>query len=115
MPQALFIQLPRVSARAARLLIGWERLGLGFASYSGALLKIPQYFSVVEVFPSLLHGDLWSGSAAEMADGPVIFDPAPFYGHHEYDLAIAAMFGGFSQQFWDEYHALIPKTAGWNN
>ncbi|XP_063874866.1 ketosamine-3-kinase-like isoform X2 [Scylla paramamosain] len=50
-----------------------------------------------------------------MADGPVIFDPASFYGHHEYDIASAAMFGGFSPQFWDEYHALIPKASGWNN
>lgn len=83
--------------------------------WSHLQLKIPQYFAGIEVFPSLLHGDLWSGNAAEMADGPVIFDPASFYGHHEFDLAITAMFGGFSRKFWDEYHAVIPKAAGWNN
>lgn len=83
--------------------------------WSHLQLKMPQYFSGIEVFPSLLHGDLWSGNVAEIADGPVIFDPASFYGHHEFDLAIAAMFGGFSRQFWEEYHALIPKAAGWNN
>ena len=44
-----------------------------------------------------------------------MFDLACFYGHHEYDLAIAAMFGGFPRQFWDHYHAVIPKAAGWNN
>ncbi|XP_063850965.1 uncharacterized protein LOC135094637 [Scylla paramamosain] len=38
--------------------------------WSHLQLKIPQYFSGVEVFPSLLHGDLWSGNTAEMADGP---------------------------------------------
>lgn len=42
----------------------------------------------------------------------VSFDPASFYGHHEFDLAIAGMFGGFSQQFYDGYHQLIPKAAG---
>ena len=42
----------------------------------------------------------------------VMFDPACFYGHHEYDLAIAGMFGGFTRQFYDEYHSIIPKAAG---
>ena len=42
----------------------------------------------------------------------VIFDPASFYGHHEFDLAIAGMFGGFTTQFYDTYHQLIPKAEG---
>ena len=42
----------------------------------------------------------------------VMFDPACFYGHHEYDLAIAGMFGGFTRQFYDGYHSIIPKAAG---
>ena len=42
----------------------------------------------------------------------VIFDPASFYGHHEFDLAIAGMFGGFNKQFYDAYHKLIPKAPG---
>ena len=42
----------------------------------------------------------------------VMFDPACFYGHHEYDLAIAGMFGGFTRQFYDEYHSIILKAAG---
>ncbi|XP_045602973.1 ketosamine-3-kinase isoform X2 [Procambarus clarkii] len=83
--------------------------------WSHLQLKIPQYFTNIEVKPSLLHGDLWSGNAAETTDCPVIFDPASFYGHHEYDLAISAMFGGFSRRFWDEYHGIIPKAPGWNN
>ena len=42
----------------------------------------------------------------------VIFDPASFYGHHEFDLAIAGMFGGFTSKFYDAYHHLIPKAPG---
>lgn len=42
----------------------------------------------------------------------VIYDPATFYGHHEFDLAIAGMFGGFSRSFYDAYHKLIPKAPG---
>ncbi|XP_068224688.1 ketosamine-3-kinase-like isoform X2 [Palaemon carinicauda] len=82
--------------------------------WSKLQLKLPEYFKGIEVKPSLLHGDLWSGNASEIADCPVIFDPASFYGHHEFDLAIAGMFGGFSRRFWDEYHKVIPKAPGWN-
>lgn len=42
----------------------------------------------------------------------VAFDPASFYGHHEFDLAIADMFGGFTKEFYDAYHSLIPKEPG---
>lgn len=75
-------------------------------------LKIPEYFNGMDIKPSLLHGDLWSGNVAETEDGPVAFDPASFYGHHEFDLAIAGMFGGFSKAFYDAYHKWIPKEKG---
>ncbi len=42
----------------------------------------------------------------------VIFDAASFYGHHEYDLGITGMFGGFSNEFYSSYHKLIPKQPG---
>ena len=43
---------------------------------------------------------------------PVIFDAASFYGHHEYDLGIAGMFGGFGNDFYTSYHSIIPKAKG---
>jgi len=43
---------------------------------------------------------------------PVAFDPSSFYGHDEFDLAIAGMFGGFSQAFYSAYHSSIPKAPG---
>ncbi|KAJ1674678.1 hypothetical protein EV182_002787, partial [Spiromyces aspiralis] len=45
---------------------------------------------------------------------PVIFDPAVYWGHHEAELSIMRLFGGFSQQFYDAYHALIPKAPGFD-
>ncbi len=42
----------------------------------------------------------------------MVFDPASFYGHHEFDLAITRMFGGFDGKFYDAYHKLIPKSPG---
>ncbi|NXR73134.1 KT3K kinase, partial [Pycnonotus jocosus] len=75
-------------------------------------LKIPSFFCGIEIVPALLHGDLWGGNVAEDDSGPIIFDPASFYGHSEYDLEIARMFGGFSSFFYSTYHSKIPRAAG---
>lgn len=77
--------------------------------------KIPKLFEGIVVKPSLLHGDLWSGNAAETTEGPVIFDPASFFGHSEFDLAIAGMFGGFNHSFFNAYHKKIPKELGYDD
>ena len=53
---------------------------------------------------SLLHGDLWSGNAAFLADGsPVLFDPAVYFGDREADLAMTELFGGFPRSFYAAY------------
>ncbi|RLV97010.1 hypothetical protein DV515_00012215 [Chloebia gouldiae] len=70
-----------------------------------------QFFCGVEIVPSLLHGDLWGGNVAEDDSGLIIFDPASFYSHSEYDLAITGMFGGFSSSFYSLYHSKIPRAA----
>ncbi|MCC5843873.1 MAG: fructosamine kinase family protein [Verrucomicrobia bacterium] len=68
-----------------------------------------------EESPRILHGDLWSGNAAFDPDGcPVIFDPAPYYGHREADLAMTRMFGGFTRDFYDAYTAAAPLPDGWD-
>jgi len=90
-------------------------------------------FSGVDVQPSLLHGDLWSGNwgVDSSTDEPVIFDPASYYvsnpvvhcdhslfkrnclqGHAEAELSIMKMFGGFTDNFFNEYHSHFPKQAG---
>lgn len=33
-----------------------------------------------------------------------MFDPASFFGHSEFELAIMEMFGGFQEPFWTAYH-----------
>lgn len=73
---------------------------------------IPKFFEGLTIEPALLHGDLWSGNVAETDSGPVAFDPSSFYGHSEFDLGIAGMFGGFSQSFYSAYHKLIPRAQG---
>lgn len=80
--------------------------------WSALQLKIPDLFLDLDIVPALLHGDLWGGNVAEDSSGPIIFDPASFYGHSEYELAIAGMFGGFSSTFYSAYHNKIPKAPG---
>ncbi|XP_053309349.1 ketosamine-3-kinase [Spea bombifrons] len=82
--------------------------------WSQLQLKIPQLFADIEVVPALLHGDLWGGNVAEVESGPVIFDPASFYGHSEFELAIAGMFGGFGGSFYSAFHDKIPKAPGFD-
>jgi fructosamine-3-kinase len=55
--------------------------------------------------PALLHGDLWSGNTAALPDGKaVVFDPAPYFGDPETDLAMLELFGGaLTSDFLDGY------------
>ncbi|XP_070572134.1 ketosamine-3-kinase-like [Ptychodera flava] len=82
--------------------------------WSKLQLKIPDFFKGLDIKPALLHGDLWGGNASGTDEGPVIFDPATFYGHHEFDLGIAGMFDGFGGAFYSAYHSLIPKAPGFD-
>ena len=78
------------------------------------LNRLPKYFEGKTVFPSLLHGDLWSGNVATDESGhAVIYDPAAYYGHYEAELGIAGMFGGFSEDFYRAYYEKIPKAEGY--
>ncbi len=55
-------------------------------------------------FPSLLHGDLWSGNAVCGPDGKAwILDPAAYVGSFEADLAMTELFGGFPAAFYGAY------------
>ncbi|NXF26185.1 KT3K kinase, partial [Rhodinocichla rosea] len=80
--------------------------------WSQLQLKIPSFFCGVEIVPALLHGDFWGGNATEDESGPIVFDPASFYGHSEYELALAGMSGGFSSSFYSAYHSKIPRAPG---
>lgn len=76
--------------------------------------RLPEFFTGYQPVPSLLHGDLWSGNHAYTADGtPVVFDPAPYYGDRETDLAMTELFGGFGHEFYAAYRAAWPLDAGY--
>jgi protein-ribulosamine 3-kinase len=75
---------------------------------------LPAFFNGYTPQPSLLHGDLWGGNHAFLADGtPTIFDPATYYGDRECDLAMTELFGGYSADFYTAYRSAWPLDAGY--
>ncbi len=61
-----------------------------------------------------LHGDLWAGNRLVDTGGTnVVIDPAAHGGHREFDLAMMALFGGFSDACFAAYDDEWPLAAGW--
>lgn len=76
--------------------------------------KTPEFFKTYEPKASLLHGDLWSGNWAALSQGePIIFDPAPYYGDHEADLAMTELFGHPGVNFYASYHSIFNIDEGY--
>jgi len=78
--------------------------------------KIKSELSNHKPINTLVHGDLWSGNAGIDQNGKgVIFDPASWWADCEVDIAMTKLFGGFSEEFYDEYYSLVPKKKGLKN
>jgi len=73
------------------------------------------YFDSYQPQASLLHGDLWSGNVAQMGstNAPVLFDPAPYYGDREADIAMSELFGRFQPEFYLGYNKVWQLDKGY--
>jgi fructosamine-3-kinase len=66
-------------------------------------------------FPSLLHGDLWTGNVLVKGTRVSGFvDPAIYCGHPEVELAFTTMFGTFGAAFFDAYGDRLPLAPGFH-
>lgn len=75
---------------------------------------LPELFDGHLSRPSLLHGDLWCGNVGATSGGrPAMFDPAPYFGDREADLAMTELFGGFRPAFHAAYRSARPLDAGY--
>ncbi|TDR20593.1 fructosamine kinase family protein [Marinicella litoralis] len=61
-------------------------------------------------FPSLLHGDLWSGNVLFDEHHVWLVDPAIYCGDSEADLAMTELFGGFPAVFYQAYAEAKPLS-----
>lgn len=83
--------------------------------------KIIEYFynRVEEIYPTeppaLIHGDLWSGNYLSGANGPVLIDPAVYYGNREMDIGMMHLFGGFNDLLFESYHEIYPLEKTWKS
>lgn len=66
-------------------------------------------------FPSLLHGDLWTGNVLVRGGRIAGFvDPAIYFGHPEIELAFTTMFGTFGKTFFEAYERHMPLEPGFH-
>ena len=120
---------PQHNIRSPDWLSFWREQRLGFQldlaarnGYGGRLQllghrvmdALPELIAGYTPVPSLLHGDLWAGNYAFLEDGtPLIFDPAPYFGDREADIAMSELFGGFDPEFYAAYQAAYPLDTGY--
>ena len=78
------------------------------------LLDNLDHFLIEPAYPSLLHGDLWSGNVMCGPDGKaMLIDPACYVGNREADIAMTELFGGFGQEFYEAYKKAAPLEPGY--
>lgn len=123
-------QTPQINTASSDWINFWKMHRLGYQldlaktnGFNGKLQKLGEqllidldkFFSGVTPYPSLLHGDLWSGNYAYDGSGnPVLFDPAAYYGDREADIAMTELFGGFPVDFYSAYRYDYPLDSGYN-
>ena len=73
--------------------------------------RLPELCGPV-VVPSLLHGDAQQNNFISTEVGPVIIDPAVYYGHPEMDLAAVDYFQAVPKDVFDGYGDELPIDPG---
>ena len=78
------------------------------------MTNLPEFINEGSIKPALLHGDLWGGNVAvnRSTGQPVLYDPAPYFGDAEADLAMTRLFGGFPASFYAEYDSRSKPKPG---
>ncbi|MDX3773532.1 fructosamine kinase family protein [Chromatiaceae bacterium AAb-1] len=98
--------------------IGWLlqlllEQGFGFGKIDYLVEQTRQRLHHHQPLPSLLHGDLWRGNVGFIANTPVIYDPACYFGDRETDIAFTGLFGRFPESFYQHYQTVNPLPDGY--
>ncbi|ANI31900.1 hypothetical protein PL78_18995 [Yersinia entomophaga] len=97
--------------------IGWQlqlaaEKGMIFGDIDEIIALVQAKLQNHQPQPSLLHGDLWPANCAASANGPVIFDPACYWGDRECDLAMLPLYPDLPAQIYDGYQSVWPLPSG---
>ncbi len=108
-----------VSQRLAPQLVRAAEQGLSATATFGVERVMSNFSELVDVSnikPRLLHGDLWTGNVAYSLtrQEALVYDPAPYYGDSEVDIAMSVLFGRLPSTFYTAYRALIPAPQDVN-
>jgi fructosamine-3-kinase len=98
--------------------LGWQlqlllEQGFGFGNIDYVVEQCRQRLAHHHPVPSLLHGDLWRGNVGFIANSPVIYDPACYYGDQETDVAFSRLFGRFPDVFYQSYQNVNQLPEGY--
>lgn len=93
--------------------IGWQlqlsaEKGRTFGDTDNIVANVHALLQDHQPQPSLLHGDLWPHNCGQSNHGPVIFDPACYWGDRECDLAMLPLYPNIPMQLYDGYQSSTP-------
>ncbi len=115
-PRQSWIEFFRECRLIPQIKMAEKRMDASMIKKCGRLLDRLDSFLEEPKFPSLLHGDLWSGNAVCGPDGKAwILDPAAYVGHFEAELAMTELFGGYPRSFYDAYNEVNPIDGGYSD
>ncbi len=85
-----------------------EERGMSFGDVETIVESIKERLTGHQPKPSLLHGDLWTGNASMSIHGPIVYDPACYWGDREVDIATTQLFSGLPERFYEGYAEVWP-------
>ncbi|MCD7904976.1 MAG: fructosamine kinase family protein [Clostridiales bacterium] len=115
-PKTNWIEFFRDCRLKPQIHMAEKRLNSELKKKCEILLECLDSFLIEPEFPSLIHGDLWSGNALCGPDGKAwIFDPAVYIGNFEAELAMTELFGGYPASFYGAYNEVNHIGRGYKD
>ena len=79
-------------------------------SLEGLCRDLYKRIDMSTIYPSLLHGDVWSGNVLFEREEACLIDPAIYYGDKEMELAFILLFDTFGDTFLNAYSEVHPLS-----